>query len=75
MSFTTTIIPSQFTATDDPCLNNIYDNFPKKHKEKRKQSTEIARNANKKLKTESKRPSRIFVGYSKSLFEFKEDKV
>ena len=48
------------------------DNSPKKLKEKRKRSKEIARNTNKKLKTENKRPSGIFVGYSKLPSEFKE---
>ena len=53
-------------------LENMDDNSPKKKKEKRKRSKEIASNANKKLKTENKRPSGIFVGYSKLLSEFKE---
>ena len=56
----------------DPSLENIYDTSPKKQKEKRKRSKEIARNANKELKTENKRPSGIFVEYSKLPSEFKE---
>ena len=48
------------------------DNSPKKQKEKRKRSKEIARNANKKLKTDNKRPSGTFAGYSKLPSELKE---
>ena len=45
------------------------DNSPKKRKGKGKRSKEIAASAKKKLKTENKRPSRIFVGYAKLSFE------
>ena len=46
-------------------LENVDDNSPKKRKEKGKRSKEIAGSAKKKLKTENKRPSGIFVGYAK----------
>ena len=53
-------------------LENVGDNSPKKQKEKRKRSKEIAGSAKKKLKTENKRPSGIFVGYAMLPSEFKE---
>ena len=53
-------------------LENVDDNSPKKQKEKRNQSKEIARSAKKKLKTENKRPSGIFVGYAKLPSEVRE---
>ena len=53
-------------------LENMADNSPKKQKGNRKRSNEISRNANKKTNTENKRPSGIFVGYSKLPSEFKE---
>ena len=53
-------------------LENVNDNSPKRQKEKRKRSKGIPRNANKKTKTENKRPSGIFVGYTKLPSEFKE---
>ena len=63
-----------------PSLENIDDDSQKKRKEKRKRSKESARNVNKKLKTENKRPSGIFVGYAKlpselKVTEKKENKV
>ena len=56
----------------NPSLENVDDNSPKKRKEKGKRSKEIARSAKKKLKTENKRPSGIFVGYAKLPSEVKE---
>ena len=53
-------------------LENVDDNSPKKQKKKRKRSKEIAGSAKKKLKTENKRPSGIFVGYAKLPSEVKE---
>ena len=53
-------------------LENVDYNSPKKQKQKRKRSKEIARSAKKKLKTENKRPSGIFVGYAKLPSEVKE---
>ena len=53
-------------------LENVDGNSSKKQKEKRKQSKEIAGIANKKLKTENKKPSGIFVGYAKLPSEVKE---
>ena len=44
-------------------FENIDDGSQKKRKEKRKRSKESAKNVNKKLKTESKRTSGIFVGH------------
>ena len=63
-----------------PSLETIDDDSQKKRKEKRKRSKESARNVNKKLKTENKRPSGIFVGYAKlpselKVTEKKENKV
>ena len=55
-----------------PSLESIDENSPNKLKSKRKRSKEIARNANKKTKTENERPSGIFVGYAKLPSEFKE---
>ena len=56
----------------NPSLENVDDNSPKKRKEKGKQSKEIAGSAKKKLKTENKRPSGIFVGDVKLPSEVKE---
>ena len=53
-------------------LENMDDNSPKKRKEKGKRSKEITGSAKKKLKTENKRPSGIFVGYAKLPCEVKE---
>ena len=53
-------------------LDSINQNSPNKLKGKKKRSEEIARNSNKKTKTENKRPSGIFVGYAKLPSEFKE---
>ena len=47
-------------------------NSPKELKGKRKQSSEIIRNANKKTKSENIRPSGIFVGYAKFSSKMKE---
>ena len=54
-------------------LKNVDENSPKEQKGKRKKSSEIARNANKKTKTENKRPSGIFVGYARLPSEFKKE--
>ena len=56
----------------NPSLENVDDNSPKKRKEKGKRSKEITGSAKKKLKTENKRPSGIFVGYAKLPCEVKE---
>ena len=54
-------------------LENMDVNSPKKQKEKGKRSKEITGSAKKKkLKTENKRPSGIFVGYAKLPCEVKE---
>ena len=53
-------------------LENIDVNSPKKRKEKGKPSKEITGSAKKKLKTENKRPSGVFVGYAKFPCEVKE---
>ena len=55
-----------------PSLENVDDNSPKKRKEKGKRSKEITASAKKKLKTENKRSSGIFVGYAKIPCEVKE---
>ena len=56
----------------NPSLENMGVSSPKKRKEKGKRSKEITGSAKKKLKTENKRPSGIFVGYAKLPFEVKE---
>ena len=53
-------------------LENMDVNSPKKRKEKGKRSKEITGSAKKKLKTENKRLSGIFVGYAKLPCEVKE---
>ena len=66
---------TRVTAHDDPIslpsLESIDNDSQKERKEKRKQTKESAKNVNKKLKTENKRPSGIFVGYAKLLSELK----
>ena len=54
-------------------LGSIDENSPDKLKGKRKRSSEITRNVNKKTKTENRRPSGIFVGYAKLPSEMKEE--
>ena len=54
-----------------PSLENIDDDSQKKRKEKRKRSKQSAKNVNKKLKTESKRTSGIFVGQWETPTELK----
>ena len=54
-------------------LENVNDNSPKELKGKRKRSSEITRNANRKTKSENIRPSGIFVGYAKLPPEMKEE--
>ena len=54
-------------------LENVDDNSPKELKGKRKRSSEITRNANKKTKSENIRPGGIFVGYAKLPPELKEE--
>ena len=54
-----------------PSLENIDDGSQKKRKGKRKRSKENPQNVNKKLKTESKRTSGIFVGYWEKSTELK----
>ena len=54
-----------------PSLENIDDDSQKKRKQKKKRSKESAKNDNKKLKTESKRTSGIFVGYCETPPELK----
>ena len=54
-------------------LENMDDNSPKELKGKRKRSSEITSNANKKTKTENIRPSGLFVGSTKLLPEMKEE--
>ena len=54
-----------------PSLENIDDDSQKKRKEKRRRSKESAKNVNKKLKTESKKTSGIFVGYCETPLELK----
>ena len=56
----------------NPSLENVDDNSPKKQKEKGKRSKGTAGSAKKKLKTESERPSGIFVGYAKLPCEVEE---
>ena len=56
----------------NPSLENLDVNSPKKLKEKGKRSKEITGSAKKKLKTENKRPSGIFVGYAKLPCKVKE---
>ena len=46
--------------------------IPQRNKREKETIKKIARNGNKKLKTESKRTSGIFVGYCKIPSEFKE---
>ena len=65
-----TIFPS--LPLINPSLENVDDNSPKKRKEKGKRSKEITGSAKKKLKTENKRPSELFVGYAKFPCEVKE---
>ena len=66
---------TRVTEHDDPVnlpsLERINDDSQKKRKEKRKRTKESAKNINKKLKTENKRPSGIFVGYAKLPSELK----
>ena len=62
-----TRVTEHYNPVSVPSLQSIDHNSLKKQNEKRKQSIEIATNANKKLKTEgvkSKRTSGISVGYS-----------
>ena len=54
-----------------PSLENIDDGSQKKRKEKRKRSIESPQNVNKKLKTESKRTSGLFVGHWEKPTELK----
>ena len=54
-----------------PSLENINDGSQKKRKGKRKRSKENPQNVNKKLKTESKRASGIFVGHWEKPTELK----
>ena len=54
-------------------LESIDENSPNKLKGKRKRSSEITRNVNKKTKTENRRPSGIFEGYAKLPSEMKEE--
>ena len=56
-----------------PSLESIDENSPNKLKGKRKRSSKITRNVSKKTKTESRRPSGIFVGYAKLLSQMKEE--
>ena len=56
-----------------PPLESIDEHSPNKLKGKRKRSSEITRNVNKKTKTENRRPSGIFVGYAKLPSEMKEE--
>ena len=56
----------------NPSLENVDVNSPKKRKEKGKRLKKITGTAKKKLKTENKRPSGIFVGYAKLPCEVKE---
>ena len=66
---------TRVTEHDDPVnlpfLESIDDDSQKKRKEKRKRTKGSAKNNNKKLKTENKRPSGIFVGYAKLPSELK----
>ena len=71
-------------AHDDPIslpsLESTDDDSQTKRKEKRKRTKESTKNVNKKLKTENKRPSGIFVGYAKlpselKVTEKKENKI
>ena len=66
--------------TSLPSLESTDDDSQTKRKEKRKRTKESAKNVNKKLKTENKRPSGIFVGYAKlpselKVTEKKENKI
>ena len=66
--------------TSLPSLESTDDDSETKRKEKRKRTKESAKNVNKKLKTENKRPSGIFVGYAKlpselKVTEKKENKI
>ena len=54
-----------------PSLENIDEGSQKKQKEQRKQSKESPKDVHKKLKTESKRTRRIFVGHWEKLPELK----
>ena len=54
-------------------LESIDENFPNRLKGKRKRSSEITRNVNKKTKTENRRPSGNFVGYAKLPSDMKEE--
>ena len=54
-------------------LESIDENSPNKLKGKRKRSSEITRNVNKKTNTENRRPSGIFVGYAKLPSDIKEE--
>ena len=54
-------------------LESIDENSSNKLKGKRKRSSEITRNVNKKTKTETRRPSGIFVGYAKLPSVMKEE--
>ena len=66
--------------TSLPSLESTDDDSQPKRKEKRKRTKECAKNVNKKLKTENRRPSGIFVGYAKlpselKVTEKKENKI
>ena len=66
--------------TSLPSLESTDNDSQTKRKDKRKRTKESARNVNKKLKTENKRPSGIFVGYAKlpselKVTEKKENKI
>ena len=54
-------------------LESIDENSPNRLKGKRKQSSEITRNVNKKSKVENSKTSGIFVGYAKLLPDMKEE--
>ena len=56
-----------------PSLESIDETSPNKLKGKRKRSSKVTRNVNKKTKTENRRPSGIFVGFAKLPSEMKEE--
>ena len=60
-------------SVSPPSLESIDENSPNKLKGKRKRSSKITKNVNKKTKTENRGPSGIFVGYAKLLSEIKEE--
>ena len=66
-------LPNVQTPLIEPSLENVDDNSPKEQRGKRKQLREIIRNANEKTKTESRRPSGIFMGYAKLPSEMEEE--